>query len=268
MAVRIGLFSHGKNIMASGLSAIAQVIRRRMWELDIRTVAEVERRADGIARRHGDSVKKDTVRHLLSGRTQNPRSNKLRYIAEALEMSLPALVGVADGGGEGDAAPRTAAAEPLRGGSTSAAPAGEPGEQDYVFVPRYDVRMAAGAGAFPTEEAVLDHMPFPRPWLARQLAGQPANHLAVVQAMGESMEPVIRSGDDVLLNLTETAVADGGIYALIVNDTLVIKRCFMGPEGIEIRSDNPTSPSWTVRRADMADLRVVGRAVLRIGRLA
>lgn len=252
--------------MASGLSAIAQVIRRRMWELDIRTVAEVERRADAIARRHGDSVKKDTVRHLLSGRTQNPRSNKLRYIAEALDMSLPALVGAHEDRMEEEQA------EPLRASGSSSAPVpervGERAGQDYVFVPRYDVRMAAGAGAFPTEEAVLDHMPFPRDWLARQLAGQPANHLAVVQAMGESMEPVIRSGDDVLLNLTETAVADGGIYALMVNDTLVIKRCFMGPEGIEIRSDNPTSPSWTVRRADMADLRVVGRAVLRIGRLA
>lgn len=250
--------ANGLRIMVSGLSAIAQIIRRRMWELDIRTVAEVERRADAIARRHGDSVKKDTVRHLLSGRTQNPRSNKLRFIAEALDMSLPALVGAADGGVEGTA---------LRERSTSAAPSQDVGEGDYVFVPRYDVRMAAGAGAFPTEEAVVDQMPFPRDWLARQLAGQPANHLAVVQAMGESMEPVIRSGDDVLLNLSETTVADGGIYALIVNDTLLIKRCFMGPQGIEIRSDNPTSPSWTVSRQDMADLRVVGRAVLRIGRL-
>ncbi|MGC2857144.1 S24 family peptidase [Novispirillum sp. DQ9] len=246
--------------MVSGLSAIAQVIRRRMWELDIRTVAEVERRADGIARRHGDTVKKDTVRHLLSGRTQNPRSNKLRYIAEALEMSLPALVG-ADGEEGEPLRPRGAAAS---GGQPGAAD----GEGDYALVPRYDVRLAAGAGAFPTEEAVVDHMPFPRDWLGRQLGGQPANHLAVVQAMGESMEPVIRSGDDVLLNLNETAVADGGIYALIVNDTLVIKRCFMGPDGIEIRSDNPASPSWTVRRAEMGDLRVVGRAVLRIGRLA
>ncbi len=237
-----------------------------MWELDIRTVAEVERRADTIARRNGDSVKKDTVRHLLSGRTQNPRSNKLRYIAEALEMSLPALVGAVE-------ADESASDEGARDGgfrdrARQAAAAPDVSGDDYVLVPRYDVRMAAGAGAFPTEEAVADYLPFPRDWLARQLAGQPANHLAVVQAMGESMEPAIRSGDDVLLNMSETAVADGGIYALIVNDTLVIKRCFMGPDGIQIRSDNPTSPSWTVKRADMADLRVVGRAVLRIGRLA
>ncbi|MFA7429097.1 MAG: S24 family peptidase [Rhodospirillaceae bacterium] len=247
--------------MVSGLSAIAQIIRRRMWELDIRTVAEVERRADGIAKRNGDSVKKDTVRHLLSGRTQNPRSNKLRYIADALEMSLPALVGAIDGADHDEG-------RGLGHRSTSAAPPEARGDDDYVLVPRYDVRLAAGAGAFPTDEAVADYLPFPRDWLARQLAGQPANHLAVVQAMGESMEPVIRSGDDVLLNMNETMVADGGIYALIVNDTLVIKRCFMGPDGIQIRSDNPTSPSWTVKRGEMADLRVVGRAVLRIGRLA
>lgn|GEM_PF-1873179 len=257
--------------MVSGLSAIAQIIRRRMWELDIRTVAEVERRADTIARRNGDSVKKDTVRHLLSGRTQNPRSNKLRYIAEALEMSLPALVGAveadepaADEGGRADSGRDGG----FRDRAKQAPAAPDVSGDDYVLVPRYNVRMAAGAGAFPTEEAVADYLPFPRDWLSRQLAGQPANHLAVVQAMGESMEPAIRSGDDVLLNMSETAVADGGIYALIVNDTLVIKRCFMGPDGIQIRSDNPTSPSWTVNRADMADLRVVGRAVLRIGRLA
>lgn len=260
--------------MVTGLSAIAQTIRRRMWELDIRTISEVERRADTVARRHGDTVKKDTVRHLLSGRTQNPRSNKLRYIAEALDMSLPALVGAEDDapGADYRADFRDAGAPsaPPFEATVSGAHAGSEGREggDYVLVPRYDVRLAAGAGAFATGEAVIDHLPFPRDWLTRQLAGQPSNRLAVVQAMGDSMEPAIRSGDDVLLNLADTSIADGGIYALIVNDSLVIKRCFMGPDGVQIRSDNPVSPSWTVGRADMGDLRVLGRAALRIGRLA
>lgn len=70
--------------MPTQKSPIAEVVRRRMYELDIHTFADLERRA---------GVPKDTVRNLMNGRSRQPRPESLRGIARALEVSVSELYG-------------------------------------------------------------------------------------------------------------------------------------------------------------------------------
>ncbi len=218
--------------MTPKLSILSENIRRRMYELDVRTYKALEIKA---------GVPRDSVRNLLSGRTKSIRAEKLEPIAAALNMTVEDLISE-------DQKPQ------------------EPQGDDIVTLPRYDIRLAAGAGAFPDREQVVDHIPFNRRWLKSIISGS-LDQLVVVEVDGESMEPAIRSKDEVLINLADTSIVDGGICAILMNDTLVIKRVFLSPDGLEIRSDNPQHPSWTVKGRAMDNMRIVGRAVVRVGRL-
>ncbi len=217
--------------MTPKLSILSENIRRRMYELDVRSYKALEIKA---------GVPRDSIRNLMSGRTKSIRAEKLEPIAAALQMTVEELV--SDG--------RT---EPAQG------------EEEIVKLPRYDVRLAAGAGAFPDTEQVIDYIPFNRKWLKSVVPGG-VEKLVVVEVDGDSMEPSIRSKDEILINLSDTVVVDGGIFAILMNDALVIKRVFRSPDGLEIRSDNDRHPSWTIRD-EGSSLIIVGRAVVRVGRL-
>ncbi|MBL4906616.1 MAG: helix-turn-helix domain-containing protein, partial [Sneathiella sp.] len=66
------------------LSLLSEVIRRRMYDLNIRTIKALEDEAD---------VPRDTIRNVLSGRTKTIRANKLGPIADALKIEISELIG-------------------------------------------------------------------------------------------------------------------------------------------------------------------------------
>lgn len=70
--------------MDVALSPLAQRIRLRMAELGYRTIKELEDKA---------GVPRDSVRRLLSGKTDTPRTSKLEPLARALDMEVDELVG-------------------------------------------------------------------------------------------------------------------------------------------------------------------------------
>lgn len=224
------------------LSVIAENIRFHMYNADIRTIRALEDKA---------GVPRDTVRHLLSGRTKTFRSDKLNPVAKALGISTEELL---------QPNPNRFARSQKGGQDNDAAGSG------YVVVPRYDIHLAAGDGAFPGNETVVDQIPFSRDWLRRAVPGR-TNNLAVVEAAGDSMEPTIRSGDELLIDMGDCKFVDGGVFALLINDTLVVKRVFPSPAGVDVRSDNPAHPSWRVENKDMGNLRIVGRVAVRVGKL-
>lgn len=220
------------------LSVLAETIRRRMFELDIRTVKALEEKA---------GVPKDTVRNLMSGRTKSFRNDKLEAVARALDMPIDALLTARQTDKNTPAEKRAA-------------------HLNTFNVPFYDVRASMGPGAFNDAERVIGHVPFQRDWLERIVPGD-LDHLAVVEAIGDSMVPTIMSGDRVVLNLAATSLVDGDVFALLLQDSLLIKRVFIAPGGIELRSDNPEHPAWTISRKEADDIRVIGHAAIKVGRL-
>lgn len=134
----------------------------------------------------------------------------------------------------------------------------------YFFVPAYDVRAAAGAGALGHSEAAIYRLPFRLHWLG-QVTKSPPNRLAVIQIDGDSMQPTLMHGDHVLIDRGDTAAGRDGIYVLDLGDGLVVKRTTVNPATarLTIGSDNPAYQTFT--DIDPSDVHFAGR-VIWIGR--
>lgn len=134
-----------------------------------------------------------------------------------------------------------------------------------IEIPILDVWASAGHGAIAEVEARHARFAFDERWLKRLTASRPGS-LSVIRVDGDSMEPTLSDGDEVMVDLSDNATRlRDGIYVLRSDDALVVKRVALGPKGkqIMIVSDNPAYPRWD--DVDRRTLHIVGR-VLWFGR--
>lgn len=133
---------------------------------------------------------------------------------------------------------------------------------DVVMIPRRSVRVSAGLGLANDDFKDDEKIPMSRA-LLRRLGVSPAN-AHIVQASGDSMEETIADADDVLIDIGDTALKSEGIYTVAVGDLAMIKRVqpFAMMDSVTLISDNQRYPPTTIRRADQAQFRVIGRAKL------
>lgn len=138
----------------------------------------------------------------------------------------------------------------------------ERAQPGYMAVPVYDVRAAAGAGAMVEAEEVVDFLHFKQEWIRAELHAQPAD-LSLIYVDGESMEPMLRPGDVILINRSDQAVTREGIYVLRMDGALLVKRLQRKPGGvIKVSSDNPAYDPFEVKPDQaMSDFAVIGRVV-------
>ncbi len=140
-------------------------------------------------------------------------------------------------------------------------PAGEGTHGAMVAVPRLEIGVSAGAGAFGGSERARPHIAFDPAWLRRVARGAP-DQLSIVLVQGDSMVPTLNDGDEILVDRGDGAdrLRDG-IYVLRIDDLLVVKRLAINPatRTVSIRSDNPAYPGWP--DCDIASVDLVGRVV-------
>ena len=129
----------------------------------------------------------------------------------------------------------------LAGAPVRALAEGEDPGDGYVQIPEYEVRFAAGNG----RTALFDEIDGTKPrtyrveWFAA--AGINPAHAKCFKVHGDSMEPMLYDGDSVLVNLAETDIMNGKVYAIRYGDELRIKRCYKRLDGgLVLRSDNPS----------------------------
>ncbi|WP_300158681.1 helix-turn-helix transcriptional regulator [Solidesulfovibrio sp.] len=139
---------------------------------------------------------------------------------------------------------------------------GDEGGGAFVSVPKVRARLSAGGGSFETEGEVEARYPFRREWLRRK--GNPAQ-MVLMDVVGNSMEPEIRHGDLALIDQGQTAVVAHGVYALGVEDTVLVKRVEKRPGSLVLLSDNRDYAPIVLAGDELEALRVIGR-VLWIGR--
>ncbi len=140
-------------------------------------------------------------------------------------------------------------------------PASGGASEKLVRVPRLDVGASAGPGALPGEEAAIGYMAFDERWVRQVTAARPAD-LTMIRVQGDSMEPTLSDGDDLLVDTNDAAARlRDGIYVLRREDDLIVKRIALNPlpRRATIRSDNPAYPEWP--DCDLATIDIVGRVV-------
>ena len=139
-------------------------------------------------------------------------------------------------------------------------PPAEPAD-GLLSVRRHAVAVSAGPGAVVSEEPGRPYFGFDDRWL-KALTASPPDRLSVVRVEGDSMAPTLNAGDDILVDLGDSAERlRDGIYVLRVDDALVVKRIALNPMGrrVTVQSDNPAYSDWP--DLDIGELNCIGRVI-------
>jgi phage repressor protein C with HTH and peptisase S24 domain len=209
---------------------------------------------EGIAE-HGGPPRMYLQRLETSTDEQNRnRMGKLVFLAKALQVSLQWLL---TGEGEMDAV-ESATVVPA---SNSASPRSESEDREWVSVPRFDVVASAGPGQEDVKEVVVEYVRFSEPWL-RQALGVPPQNLSLLTVEGESMEPLLRAGDLVMVNSSTDALRADGVFLMRLEGSLLIKRIQRLPGGLyRVTSENPAYEAYIVDPNVVSDFNLLGRIV-------
>ncbi|WP_421838802.1 S24 family peptidase [Novosphingobium sp.] len=134
-----------------------------------------------------------------------------------------------------------------------------------VQIPVLDVEASAGHGALAGAESQAGQFGFDEKWL-RKLTQAKSSSLSIIKVVGDSMEPTLHDGDEVLVDVADDqSKLRDGIYVLRMDGALNVKRVAIEPQGrkISVVSDNAAYPSW--QGLDRRSVNIVGR-VLWFGR--
>lgn len=131
-----------------------------------------------------------------------------------------------------------------------------------LYVPKVEARLSAGTGSLEISDNVRGYFGFRSDWLHRK--GCPSK-MVLMTVTGDSMRPTLENGDLALISLAQTDVVSGGIYAVGLEDSVVVKRLERLPGKLVLVSDN--RDAYNPRELDMTDeavcdsVRVIGRVL-------
>jgi transcriptional regulator with XRE-family HTH domain len=131
----------------------------------------------------------------------------------------------------------------------------------YIYVPLFDVQASAGNGAFVNVERVIAMRPFDAGYIRNDLHIA-HKEIALVGIVGSSSEPVLRSGDTVLVDLRDREVQAEGLHLLRIDDALLVKLVQRLPgRAFRISSSNEKYQAFDIRLDEegQTDINILGR---------
>ena len=132
---------------------------------------------------------------------------------------------------------------------------------DWVEVPRLDIGASAGPGALPDAEVPFDAFRFSKRWLTEQ--GLEGAQLSAITVEGDSMEPLLRDGDEILVDRAPRPFRDG-VHVVRLGDTIMVKRvASQGAGRLALLSQNLAYPPVEV---SAEEVEIIGRVVWKGGR--
>jgi phage repressor protein C with HTH and peptisase S24 domain len=130
-----------------------------------------------------------------------------------------------------------------------------------AVVSKHPVSVSAGPGALVSDEISKPYFAFDPRWL-KALTSTDPSMLSIVRVEGDSMEPTLKAGDDVLVDLADCAERlREGIYVLRIEDALVVKRVTRDSAtgSVTITSDNPAYPD--IPASSVPTIDCIGRVI-------
>lgn len=132
----------------------------------------------------------------------------------------------------------------------------------WAEIPRLMLGASAGPGVLAADEAAIGTIRFQTGWLRQQ--GLDPARLSAIAVAGDSMEPTLRDGDEILVDRGQSALRDG-VLVVRLDEVLFVKRVALGRPGtVTLVSDNPVYRPIEVAPGDVE---VIGRVVWKGGRL-
>ncbi len=133
---------------------------------------------------------------------------------------------------------------------------------DWASIPRLSLEASAGPGAVGASEMPFDALQFSRRWLREQ--GLEGASLTSIRVIGDSMDPLLRDGDEILVDRTPRAFREG-VHVVRLGEALHVKLLqAVPPDRLRLISKNA---AYEPVEVPMSDVDVVGRVVWKGGRL-
>ena len=133
--------------------------------------------------------------------------------------------------------------------------------EEWIEVQRLPLDASAGPGSFSAQEISFDVYRFSRKWL-REMGLEGAD-LSAIRVEGDSMEPLLRSGDEIFVDRNKRA--GEGIHVVRIGDALHVKQVHASAPGrIKLISANEAYAPIELAREEVE---IIGRVVWKGGRV-
>jgi phage repressor protein C with HTH and peptisase S24 domain len=134
--------------------------------------------------------------------------------------------------------------------------------EEFMQIPKVRARLCAGGGSFEVGSEIEGYYSFRKDWLSRK--GN-ADKMVLMDIFGNSMEPELKEGDVVLIDESKKDILAGSIYAVGIDDTIMVKRLEKRPKGLALLSENIKNETIYMEGEDLNRVRLIGK-VLWVGR--
>ena len=133
--------------------------------------------------------------------------------------------------------------------------------EEWIAVRRLPLDASAGPGSLSAQEISFDVYRFSRRWL-REMGLEGAD-LSAIRVEGDSMEPLLRSGDEIFVDRNKRA--GEGIHVVRIGDALHVKQVQASVPGrIKLISANEAYAPIDLARSEVE---IIGRVVWKGGRV-
>lgn len=202
-------------------------------------IAEKHLSLSAFAREVG--VTPSCVKSWIDGRT-TPKGPSIARISERFNVP-PSLI--------------------LGSGATDGLPTSLKLADGTVAIPKFSATGSCGGGAINDNVQMVNLIYVAADWLRMKCPTVQTRSLEVITADGDSMSPTINNLDFLFIDRSVKTVTSDGIYAVIFNGEVFIKRVQKQIDGgLLLISDNPKYPPMRVAPDQMASVFIAGRCCI------
>ena len=135
-------------------------------------------------------------------------------------------------------------------------------EEEFQKIPKVKARLCAGGGSFEVGSEVESYYSFRSDWLSKKGG---SDKMVLLDVVGNSMEPELKEGDTVLIDESQKSILAGAIYAVGIEDTVMVKRIEKHPNKLVLLSENKNHNPIYLQNEEINKVRIIGK-VIWIGR--
>ena len=129
---------------------------------------------------------------------------------------------------------------------------------DFIQIPKVNARLCAGDGSFEVGNDIQGFFSFQKSWLRGKGS---AAKMVLMDIFGNSMAPEMKDGDTVLVDQSQVNILSGAIYAVGVEDTIMVKRVEKHPNALVLLSDNKDYAPIYLKDREAAGIRMIGKII-------
>jgi phage repressor protein C with HTH and peptisase S24 domain len=131
-------------------------------------------------------------------------------------------------------------------------------QTEFKNIPKVKARLCAGGGSFEVGSEIEGFYAFRQDWLKTKGA---LRHMVLMDIFGNSMEPELKDGDTVLIDESQKDILAGALYAVGVDDTIMVKRLEKHPHKLVLLSDNKDYAPIYLKDEEINGVRIIGKVI-------